>query len=290
VTDAPTFRSALYEGVIIHHRTEPEHRFTQKVVLPLLFVDELDEASRLHPLVHLDPARPPRRRHGVRLVRSDFVSPHDVPIGQAVAGLVEAAGGEVRGPVAVLGHVRTWGWLFNPLTLYYCFDPAGRSVEWTVLEVTNTPWHERHCYVIGPPGRHTVRKSMHVSPFLPMEAVYDIRYSPPGARLSMHFDVRASATRHRLLTASMQLHRRPLDRPGLDRLLWRRPAMTARVSAGIYARAAQLAARGVVFHPHPGQRVPARTERVGAGAERVPADKVRAATERVPTAQGGAHG
>jgi uncharacterized protein len=256
LNDVPVLRSALYEGVVIHRRIAPEHRFTQRVASPLLFTDELDEASRLHPLVHLDPDRPPRRQNVVRLLRSDFLSPHHVPIEQAVASRVEAAGGTVRGPVAMLGHVRTWGWLFNPLTLYFCFDPNGRNVEWTVLEVTNTPWHERHCYVIGAPGRHRVAKAMHVSPFLPMEAVYDVRYSAPGARLSIRFDVLATEARHRLFTASMQLHRRPLDRRTLDRLLWRHPAMTTRVSAGIYARAARLAAHGTAFHPHPEEGVP----------------------------------
>lgn len=43
----------------------------------------------------------------------------------------------------MLGHPRTWGWLFNPITCYFCFDPEGTSVEWLVAEVTNTPWHER---------------------------------------------------------------------------------------------------------------------------------------------------
>jgi DUF1365 family protein len=261
-------RSALYEGVVIHHRTGPDHRFTQRLALPLLFTDELATASRLHPLVDLDPAGPTRRPHAVRLERSDLLPPFEVPIEQAVAGRVEAAGGRVQGPVAVLGHVRTWGWLFNPLTLYYCFDASGTEVEWTVLEVTNTPWHERHCYVIGPPGRHRVVKAMHVSPFLPMGAVYDVLYSPPGSRLSVHFDVLAThrmtgraalGDDARLLTASMQLHRRPLDRRSLERLLWRTPAMTARVSAGIYARAAVLAARGAPFHPHPSHRVPEGT-------------------------------
>lgn len=272
MSPSPVLRSALYEGMVIHRRPDPEQGFTQRVALPLLFTDELAAASRLHPLVHLDPAEPTRRPHAVRLVRSDFLGPPDVPIDQAVASRVEAAGGSVRGPVAVLGHLRTWRWLFNPLTLYYCFDATGTEVEWTVLEVTNTPWHERHCYVIGPPGRHRVVKAMHVSPFLPMGAVYDVRYSEPGKRLTVHFDVLAthrmgqqaeSGHDARLLTASMQLERHPLDRRGLDRLLWRTPAMTARVSAGIYARAAVLAARGAPFHAHPDPRVSATTRGCG---------------------------
>ncbi len=261
MTAATPLRSALYEGVVTHHRTSPQHRFTQRVVMPLLFTDELSAASRLHPLVHLDPVRPARRPQAVRLVRSDLLSPSDVPIDEAVARRVEEAGGEVHGPVAVLGHVRTWRWLFNPISIYFCFDATGTDVEWTVLEVSNTPWHERQCYVIGPPGRHRVVKTLHVSPFLPMGAVYDVRYAAPGPRLSVRIDVLAThraaqpgGTRSddgRLLTASLQLQRRALDRDGLARLLWREPAMTARVSAGIYARAAALAVRGAPFHRHP---------------------------------------
>ena len=109
----------------------------------------------------------------------------------AVEDAVAEAGGSVRGPVAMLGHVRTWGWLFNPLTLYYCFDPSGRTVEWTVLEVSNTPWHERCSYVVGPPGEHCFAKAMHVSPFLPAQGVYTLRYSAPEEEIRVSLDVAA---------------------------------------------------------------------------------------------------
>ena len=166
----------------------------------------------------------------------------------------------------MLGHLRTWGWLFNPLTLYYCFDPAGREVEWTVLEVSNTPWHERCRYVVGPPGTHTFAKAMHVSPFLPDHATYTLRYSAPAAGLHVGLDLEASAAPapygrwdetdsprpNPQLAASMVLRRRPLDRAGLARLLWRHPLMTARVSGGIYAQAAAPGRRPRPVPPAPG--------------------------------------
>ena len=165
----------------------------------------------------------------------------------------------------MLGHVRTWGWLFNPLTLFYCFDPSGRDVEWTVLEVSNTPWHERHGYVVGPPGEHTFAKAMHVSPFLPAQATYTLRYSAPGEGIRVSLDVAAPAspppygrgdepdrdTLAPLMSASMALRRRPLDRAGLARLLWSYPLMTTRVSSGIYAQAVRLTLRGAPLHGHP---------------------------------------
>jgi hypothetical protein len=167
----------------------------------------------------------------------------------------------------MLGHVRTWGWLFNPLTLYYCFDPSERSVEWTVLEVSNTPWHERCSYVVGPPGAHRFAKAMHVSPFLPPHGTYTLRYSPPEEQLSVSLAVHApppSSTDGRCheptsegsqpqMAAFMQFQRRPLDRAGLTHLLWAHAYMTMRVSGGIYAQAVRLVARRTRIHRHPGR-------------------------------------
>jgi uncharacterized protein len=259
LTGQEALRSAVYQGTVLHHRPAPAYGFTQRIAVPLLFTHELRMLSELHPLAHFDPERPAHRFRPLRLVRSDFLTPHDVPIDRAVATYVEAAGGTVRGPVAVLGQVRTWGWLFNPLTMYFCFDATGQKVEWTVLEVTNTPWHERHCYVIGPPGAHRVEKELHVSPFLPMSALYDIKYSAPGHHLSVRFEVlcairheeRSVAGAESMLSVSMHLRRQPLNRRTLERLLWRTPAMTTRVSAGIYARAVALALRRATFYSHP---------------------------------------
>jgi len=259
-------RSALYEGTVTHRRAEPAHRFTSKVALPLLFLDELPGLRTVHPLVDFDPST--HRRYwpaAIRFHRDDFLPSGSPTVQSAVVEAVAAAGGSVRGPVAMLGHVRTWGWLFNPLTLFYCFDPSGRDVEWTVLEVSNTPWHERHRYVVGPPGRHTLTKAMHVSPFLPPQATYTLRYSAPEEGVRVSLDVAAPPplppygrgdepdrdTLARRLSASMVLRRRPLDRAGLARLLWAYPLMTTRVSGGIYARALRLAARGAPLYRHP---------------------------------------
>jgi uncharacterized protein len=259
-------RSALYEGTVTHRRAEPTHRFSNRVALPLLFLDELAELRSLHPLVDLDPSPHRRRRPAaIRFQRDDYLPSAATTVQDAVAEAVGVAGGSVRGPVAMLGHVRTWGWLFNPLTLYYCFDPSGRHVEWTILEVSNTPWHERCCYVVGPPGEHSFAKAMHVSPFLPAQATYTLRYSAPEESVRVSLDVAAASSSSSPygrgdeaspdksiphLAAAMVLHRRPLDRAGLSHLLLAHPLMTARVSGGIYAQALRLVGRGASLYRH----------------------------------------
>jgi DUF1365 family protein len=259
---------------VTHSRAEPFHRFTNRVALPLLFLDETAELRGVHPLVTLEPS-PNRRRRiaAMRFNRDDYLPSDALTLQAAVEEAVAKAGGSVRGPVAMLGHLRTWGWLFNPLTLYYCFDPSGASVEWTVLEVSNTPWHERCHYIVGPPGEHRFAKDMHVSPFLPAQGNYTLRYSAPldGLRVSLDVEVPSETAPDRQrddpstprpqpeMTASMVLRRRELDHAALARLLWRYPLMTARVSAGIYAQALRLGARRAPIHAHPGPGGPART-------------------------------
>ncbi len=240
-------RSAVYEGTVFHRRVDPPHRFAYRLALPLLDLDEIDEVCARHPLWS-------RERPGaVTFRRADFLPDRPGPLGDAVRDLVaERTGSRPVGPISLLGHLRTWGWLFNPVSFYYCFDRSGTYVDALVLEVTNTPWHERHCYVVGPPGRHLFEKALHVSPFLEMDHLYRLSYTAPGDRLGVHLgNVRGD---RRLFDARLSLVRKELDRRALGRVLWRNPAMTARISAGIYRQAWKLHRGGAGFVPHPGRR------------------------------------
>ncbi len=249
----PPLSSGLYEGTITHWRSTPAHRFHRRIALPLLFLDELQAATALHPLVDLDPAGPPSRiPSALQLRRQDFLPGPEPTVRQAVETTVTSAGlRRPEGRIALLGHPRTWGWLFNPLTVYYCFDEE-EAVDQAVLEVTNTPWHERCRYVVGSPGRHTFAKRMPVSPFLPAAGTYTLRYSEPRDTLQVDLTARSDAVDGgtEVVRASMLLHRRPLDRASVTRLLWAHATQTVRVSAGIYRQALRLRARGATVYPH----------------------------------------
>lgn len=246
----------MYEGVLTHARfgPGPAHSFRYKVVLPLLDLAEVDEVMGLHP------AWSARRASPVRFRRQDFLGDSATPLDRAVRDLVGERTGRVpEGPVAMLANLRTWGWLFNPICLYFCADMAEQtgepeSVSSLVAEVENTPWHDRYAYVVGSPGRHRFAKELHVSPFLPMGLDYGLRYTAPGERLTVGLDVLHDD--RRLFAAALSLRRRSLDRAALGRLLWGYPAMTHRVTAGIYAHAARLRLKGAPFFSHPARRAP----------------------------------
>ena len=238
-------RSGVYEGRVVHHRHSPvDHRFTYRIALVLLDLSEIDSVCRLHPLWSQS------GRNAVRFRRSDYLGDSAIPLDAAVRDLVEErTGSRPAGPISVLTQLRTWGWLFNPITTYYCYDPTGTTVQTTVVEVTNTPWHERTAYVLDGTGTHRVAKGMHVSPFLPMGLTHRFTIGTPGEHLTLTVDDFDGD--ELVFGASLALTRHPVGRKAQSRLLWRFPFMTIRVSLGIYRQAIAIRRKGVPFHPHP---------------------------------------
>ncbi|HLG92271.1 MAG TPA: DUF1365 family protein [Acidimicrobiales bacterium] len=240
--------SAVYEGVVTHRRPGPSGRaFTYRVTMPLLGLGELDELCRVHPLWSCRAPAPAWIRRG------DFLGDPRQPLEGAVRDLVAARTGRTpEGPVCLLANPRLWGWQFNPISCYFCLDPAGRQVEALVAEVTNTPWHQRHCYVVGPPGTYLLDKRLHVSPFLGPELSYRLSYEAPAESLKLSISVAGEGGEE--LWAAVALRRRRADRPALASLVWRPWLGAPGVSARIYRQAGALWLAGYRFHRHPGRR------------------------------------
>ncbi len=245
---ARPLRSGIYEGVVTHHRFEPiDHRFSYRIAMTYMDLGEIDAVCARHPLWSRESI------NAVSFHRADYLGDPDVPLDTAVRDLVEdRTGHRPDGPIGVLTHVRTWGWLFNPISVYYCFESDGMTVDRVVVEVTNTPWHERTTYVLAGTGSHLVDKKLHVSPFLPMDLRHRFVIGQPGERLALGTDdLRGDQV---VFAASMVLDRRPAERGSLGRVLWRFPLMTMRVSWGIYRQAVALKRRGARFYAHPDPR------------------------------------
>jgi DUF1365 family protein len=242
-------RSSIYEGVVLHRRLATSqtggvaHDFAHHVTMALVFLDEIDELFAVHPLWSTQRWRP------VRFSRTDYLGDPTVPLDDAVrAAVYDQLGRRPTGPVAMLANLRTWGWLFNPLSVYYCYDEDGVEVDAIVLEVTSTPWHERHVYVIdGADRRSRFAKEMHVSPFMGMDLDYVLNWTAPGERLRLHLGNRHESTH--VFDASIDLERRDATRRSLGDMVWRHPLQTYSVSANIYHQAIHLFVKGAPFLP-----------------------------------------
>jgi hypothetical protein len=241
-------KSCIYEGTIRHRRAEPDKQFTHPIALTYLDLEELPSLLGGRLL-----ARGPG---ALRFRRRDFLGGRagTDPLDVAVRDRVEQLSGRrPGGPIRLLTQLRSFGLCFNPVSFYYCLDPAGERLDSVLAEVTNTPWGERHAYVLdeGGPGlvAGSFPKQLHVSPFMSMDHVYEARASEPGATLSVHIASRQGE--RTAFDATLALRRRELTRAAVARLGARYPVATARTLALIYGHAIGLKLAGARVHPHP---------------------------------------
>jgi DUF1365 family protein len=237
---APPLRSCLYEGKVMHRRIAPAHRFAYRLFWLLL---DLDELSRLDHEVA-----------GFTVNRAGLVSFHErdhgprdgtalrawIDVRLADAGL-DLGGGAVR----LLCLPRILGYVFNPLSVWFCYDRDERLGA-VLYEVSNT-FGERHCYLFAVAGGeatpHDCAKEFFVSPFTDMATRYAFRLAPPDAGMGLH--IRQYDRSGDVLVATMAGRRSPLNGRALAGFLLRYPLVTGKVMASILWQAAHLWRKGL---------------------------------------------
>ncbi len=246
-------QSAIFSGQVSHSRKQPlGHSFRYRVYMMYLDLGELDRVFAGRWLWST------KRRALARFRREDHFGDPREPLDQFVRDLVEArTGRRPEGPVRLLTNLAWFGYCFNPLSLYYCFDKGGKRVETIVAEVSNTPWGERCCYILADHmnlGTDTTRrfrtgKEMHVSPFMDMDVEYDWLLTEPTEELVVRINNR---TRDRqFFNATLILKRTEISGATLAGVLARYPFMTAKITLAIYWQALRLWLKGCPLYAHP---------------------------------------
>jgi DUF1365 family protein len=255
--------SALYHGWLRHRRFAPRpHAFRYPLFFIYLDLAELDTVFRGRWFWST------RGRALARFDRADHLGDPQVPLDQAVRDLVaQRTGWRPQGPIRLLTHLRYFGHCFNPVSFYYCFGADDETVECIVAEVNNTPWGERHCYVLNKPvqvvsakhQRFRSGKVFHVSPFMPMELDYEWGFSLPGEKLNVHMALHDAAVAtdvpaSKRFDATLRLQREPISGAKLAVMLMRFPMMTVQIIAAIHWQALKLWIKRVPVHTYPVKR------------------------------------
>lgn len=233
---------ALYAGVVTHTRTHVvRHTFAYRVYMHLFEVGELGHVNGHFRLLGYN------RRRPVGLHDADHFDGR--PIAEALRREVERAGRRwPGGRVLMLANARVFGYVFNPISVYYCFDPNDQ-LETVVAEVHNT-FGERHVYVLHPQqSRTSTRKVFHVSPFFSLEGTYTFTLPEPGEHLDIAIDLEVGGEQR--MAARLHLERRLLTDTSLARMLLRYPLMTLQVMGAIHLEALRLWWKGLRYRPKP---------------------------------------
>ncbi|MBY5992587.1 DUF1365 domain-containing protein [Ferrimonas balearica] len=229
-------KSKIASGTVLHHRfAPPEHRFTYRLHMVMLELSELPALARLW------------RRPLCWFRREDYLG--EGPLEQAVlARMNQLSETPLAGKVWLLGQVRTLGLYFSPVNFYLLEGESGFTH--LLAEVSNTPWNQRHHYLVPLSGDNDHDKAFHVSPFMPMALQYQWRVKVEEARVAvmircMHPDGTPK------FVADLRLDTEPLNRRSLWRVWSHIPAMAVKTVAGIYFEAMKLWWKGARFYPHP---------------------------------------
>ncbi|MGE0746773.1 MAG: DUF1365 domain-containing protein [Rhodospirillales bacterium] len=241
-------RSCLYFGSVTHVRARPRrHRLDYRLFWLGL---DLDEAPALDGRLRLFSVN---RRNLLSFHEADHGDGR-TPLAAWVRGTLARAGIDAGGGrIILVCQPRVLGYVFNPISIYYCTGRDGRPSA--VLYEVNSTFGDRHTYLfaIDPATEgvfsHACAKRMHVSPFIGMAARYAFRTAPPADVLRLA--IRETDAEGVLLTATMHGARRPLDDRSIAAALARFPLSTMKVMAGIHWEALKLWLKGAPFHRRP---------------------------------------
>jgi DUF1365 family protein len=245
--------SCIYEGTVTHRRHEPVvHQFQYRLFMVYLDLDELPSLVGQGGLIAGS------KYAGRSFLRSDHLFNNSQSLQTEIREIVlQQSGTRPKGAIRLLTQLRYFGTYFSPLNLFYVYDEQDECVEYIVAEVSNTPWKERHCYVLwegnGTRKTNELRfshpKQFHVSPFMGMDLEYRWRLNDPDSRLSVQLSNFSDSKQ--LFSAGMELNRRELDRQQLRRMTFRYPLMSLQIIAAIYYQALKLWWKKCPSYSHP---------------------------------------
>ncbi len=256
-------KSCLYVGQVRHRRFTPKtHQFSYKLFLMYLDLSELPSIFDRFWLWSIE------KTNIASFRRKGHLGDKKLSLDTSVRNHIEdETARRPQGPIRLLTHMSYFGFSFNPVSFYYCYDKEDKKLEFIVAEVNNTPWGEQYCYVLDSKDnqstsdhpdnkfyRYHENKRFHVSPFMPMDMQYDWRFSTPGDQLSVHMENYQHDKK--VFDATLQLKKREITGSNLALALIQFPMITMKIVLAIYYQALRLWLKKIPFVNHPKDEAP----------------------------------
>ncbi len=242
-------KSCIYKGRVRHQRYAPRvHAFTYSLFMMYVDLDELPTLFNKYLLWAVN-------KPNLASFHCEDHHGDGSNLADSIRSLVfEQSGQKIDGPIRLLTHFRYFGYVFNPLSMYFCYDSTDQHITHVVAEVMNTPWKEQHCYVLSNKQRNQVisashRKEFHVSPFMNMDMQYHWNIQTPDDHMNVSIENWAQG--EKVFDASIYLQRVAINSINLRNVLLNFPLMTLKITAMIHYQALKLWMKGIRYVPHP---------------------------------------
>ncbi|MCL9782368.1 DUF1365 domain-containing protein [Vibrio sp. S4M6] len=250
-----SLKSGIYWGSVRHRRFGTiSHQFSYQLYMMGIDVDELSQLCGKSVVFGTQWYNP------VRFLEKDYVRGEPGGLKQRIDRKVRQLGGswDSANRVIMLVQCRCFGIYFSPINCYFCYDVDGQC-HYMLAEVSNTPWRERHYYLVDLLGELRSQKAFHVSPFMDLNMDYLWRIRPPRKSTLVHIENHTSC---KVFDATLALVKWEFSAPKLVKTLSLIPLMTIKVVAGIYWQALQLFLKKVPFVAHPNTKAKKVTQKL----------------------------
>ena len=267
----------MFVGKVTHERFLPKpHKLDYSIAQAWIDLDDIPSLAKHSRWWSIE------KFNAIAFYRKDYL-PGEKDLKQTVINEITSDTGQTfTGKVFLLTNLRSWGYCYNPVSFYFCFDEQ-QQLRFILADINNTPWNERHCYVhdvlssqqakqtelsheddmigdeIKKKSKHSFHfdKVFHVSPFMPMNMFYQWHYQVKEHSILIHMELFDKATEQHLAPlkfyANMALKKESLNQKNANMLPFKFPFLCGKVLWGIYWNALKLWLKKVPFYDHPSE-------------------------------------